>query len=43
MAMFGIDFAFDRVYHSTTDNGDRLDRSLTLEKLWPHGFSTIGS
>lgn len=39
--LFGIDFSEDRKLHSEK-RGYRLWRSPTLEKLWPHGFSTIG-
>ena len=38
--LFGVHFA-DRVLWSTRD-GVQLYRSATLERLWPHGYSTIG-
>lgn len=38
--LFGHNFA-DRVHHSGSGS-TRLYRSVTLEKLWPFGFSTIG-
>ena len=39
--VFGIDFS-DRVFHSRTSSGFRLDTSQLLSKLWPYGFNTIG-
>jgi len=35
--LFGVDF-HDKVKHD-----EKLFRSKTLEKLWPHGYSTIGA
>ncbi len=40
--LFGQNFQEDRTYWKTSKSGFRLDRSPTLEKLWPQGFSTIG-
>jgi len=40
--LFGVDFK-DRVYWSTSPSGEKLYRSPTLEKLWPHGHSLIGN
>lgn len=40
--LFGLDFA-DRKYHATTKSGFKLYTSPTLSRLWPFGFSTIGS
>lgn len=39
--IFGYDFAEDRKLF-TLSNGLPIYRSLTLEKLWPFGFSSIG-
>lgn len=39
--LFGIDFR-DKKYHMTTSSGSKIYTSPTLEKLWPHGFSSIG-
>lgn len=41
LAVFGWRPA-DLVYLYTTNDGDRLYRSPTVEKLWPHGFITVG-
>jgi len=38
--LFGIDFA-DRQFH-TMRNGNRIDTSKTLEKLWGMGFASVG-
>jgi len=38
--MFNLDFADKK--HYKTVNGEKLYTSQTLDKLWPHGFSTIG-
>lgn len=32
----------DRELHLTTGSGMRIYRSVELERLWPHGFSSIG-
>lgn len=40
--LFGIDFADDRKLWSEK-GGIKLFTSKNLEKLWPYGFSTIGS
>lgn len=40
--LFGVDFA-DRIYHGKTKAGERIYRSETLEKLWPHGYSSVGN
>lgn len=39
--LFGLDFDDKELINVI--NGHRLYRSPTLEKLWPHGFSSIGS
>lgn len=39
--LFGHDFQDRRPWSNR--NGVPLDRSPTLEKLWPHGFSTVGN
>lgn len=39
--MFGVDFR-DKSYLGRTPSGSKLWRSATLEKLWPHGFSSVG-
>lgn len=39
--LFGADFA-DKLYLSRTGSGSKLYRSAELEKLWTHGFSSIG-
>lgn len=39
--IFGVDFS-DRVFHSRTASGFRIDTSAILSKLWPYGFNTIG-
>lgn len=38
--LFGVDFA-DRYLHSRTSAGYNIDRSATLERLWPFGYSSI--
>lgn len=40
--LFGHDFA-DKKHFRTTQGGFPLYTSETLNKLWPHGFATIGS
>lgn len=40
--LFGIDFSKDRVFHSTTRNGDRLYVSPTLTQTWGLGHAVIG-
>lgn len=40
--LFGVDFSGDR-YHWTMRNGYPVWRSATLENLWPHGYSEIGT
>lgn len=40
--IFGFDFD-DKVVHARTSRGDLLFRSPALGRLWPFGFSTIGS
>lgn len=40
--LFGVDF-LDKKQWSTAPSGDRLYRSATLERIWPYGFSLIGS
>lgn len=39
--IFGFDFP-DKELWKITETGHRLYTSASLEKLWPHGFSTIG-
>lgn len=39
--LFGVHFD-DRVFLATTGTGCALFRSPTLERLWPHGFSSLG-
>lgn len=40
--LFGLDFA-DKAYFKTTAAGSKIYRSAILEKLWPHGFSSVGA
>lgn len=40
--LFGVGFS-DRIEWSKSGSGELLYRSATLEALWPHGFSSIGS
>lgn len=40
--LFNLTFT-DLQLHMTTGSGESLFRSATLEKLWPYGFSSIGS
>lgn len=42
IALFGYDFSPDRIPHRETASG-LVYRSPTLEKLWPYGFSEIGT
>lgn len=42
VALFGYDFTPDRVPHRETRSGT-VYRSPTLERLWPFGFSEIGT
>lgn len=39
--LFGYNFP-DRRYHKTSESGEKLYRSATLEKLWPFGHAWIG-
>lgn len=39
--LFGVDFA-DKKLHGRSKAGEYIYRSQTLEKLWPHGYSSIG-
>ena len=39
--IFGLEFKDQELF--TVTNGEKLYTSATLEKLWPFGFSTIGS
>lgn len=39
--LFGVDF-HDRVPWGESPSGFSMDRSATLEALWPHGFSSVG-
>lgn len=39
--IFGTDF-LDKIYKHTTATGCKIYNSPTLEKLWPHGHSSIG-
>ena len=39
--IFGLDFA-DKLYVGKSGSGSKVYQSPTLEKLWPHGFSSIG-
>lgn len=41
--IFGYDFSDDRVLWRKTNRGDAVYRSELLEKVWPYGFSEIGS
>lgn len=43
LMLFGIDFSADRTLWRKSGSGHLLYRSPTLEKLWPFGFSEIGS
>ncbi|QKI28921.1 VP4 [Kummerowia striata gokushovirus] len=40
--LFGIAFT-DRKYIGDAGSGMKLYRSATLERLWPHGFSSVGN
>nr|UQB76426.1 replication associated protein [Flumine microvirus 9] len=40
--LFGVDFN-DKVYFKLAPSGEKLYRSAVLEKLWPHGYSSIGN
>ena len=40
--LFGVLFS-DLVYWKKTKSGSRLYRSETLERLWPYGFSSVGT
>lgn len=40
--LFGIDFN-DKTYWSTTPSKAKIYRSAELERLWPYGFSTVGT
>lgn len=40
--LFGVDFA-DKKYHSRTKAGEKIYTSEMLQKLWPHGYSSIGN
>lgn len=40
--LFGLDFA-DKLYHGRTKAGEKIYRSQTLERLWTHGYSSIGN
>lgn len=40
--IFGFDFP-DKVYFSKASDGSKLFTSKLLERLWPHGFVTLGS
>lgn len=42
VCLFGFDFP-DKVFYKNTKSGHILYRSPALERLWPMGFSTIGS
>lgn len=39
--IFGYNFS-DRIYFSRSPTGSKLYRSAQLERLWPHGYSSIG-
>jgi len=39
--LFGVDFP-DREHWCQSPAGFDLDRSAVLERLWPHGFSSVG-
>lgn len=43
VALFGQDFASDRVFYKNGSNGDPLFISKTLMQFWPEGISTIGA
>lgn len=40
--LFGHDFK-DKIYFSRSPTGSKLYRSNELEKLWPYGYSSIGT
>lgn len=40
--LFGIDFN-DRRFYKRSPSGEKIYTSATLEKLWPHGFSSVGN
>lgn len=40
--LFGIDFG-DKYYWRTSDSGEKLFRSATLERLWPFGHCELGA
>lgn len=39
--LFGVDFD-DRLHFGTGESGESCDTSAELQRLWPHGFSTVG-
>lgn len=39
--LFGVEFD-DKKYWSTLPSGSKIYRSEQLERLWPHGFSSVG-
>jgi hypothetical protein len=40
--LFGYDFP-DKVYFRKSSSGERLYTSAILERLWPHGLSSVGA
>lgn len=40
--LFGLDFG-DKTYHGKTKAGEKIYLSATLQKLWKHGYSSIGT
>lgn len=39
--LFNYNFK-DRVFFKVTASGEKVDRSATLERLWPYGYSSVG-
>lgn len=41
--LFGVFFPDRQIWRASTKAGEELYRSSELERLWPHGFSSIGA
>lgn len=41
--LYGVDFIQDRTFHTRNQQGDTIWRSETLDALWGHGNTSIGS
>lgn len=40
--LFGMDFP-DMLYHGKSKAGEKIYTSATLQRLWPHGYSSLGT